>query len=139
MREVLKRAVLGIGIAMCFFSISGMIFDIAGGGNFELDNYRFTKMVIGCIIVGLGFGVPTIIYKAENIPMPIRILIHLGIGSIIYTVIAFQVGWAGTGGLWNSVIAIVIQLLTAFAIWFFFMLHYRNEAKRINDKIQAMK
>ncbi|SFL58346.1 Protein of unknown function [Lachnospiraceae bacterium KH1T2] len=139
MREVLKRAVLGIGIAMCFFSISGMIFDIAGGGNFELDNYRFTKMVIGCIIVGLGFGVPTIIYKAENIPMPIRILIHIGIGSIIYTVIAFQVGWARTGGLWNSVIAIVIQLLIAFAIWFFFMLHYRNEAKRINDKIQAMK
>ena len=139
MRDILKRAVLGIGIAMCFFSISGIIFDIVGGGSFELDNYRFTKMVIGCIFVGLGFGVPTVIYKAENIPIPIRILIHMGIGSIIYTVVAFSVGWVGTGGLWYSIIVVVIQLAAAFAIWFLFMLHYRTEAKHINDRIQAIK
>ncbi|MBR5635606.1 MAG: DUF3021 family protein [Pseudobutyrivibrio sp.] len=39
------------------------------------------------MVVKLGFGVPTVIYKAENIPIPIRILIHMGIGSIIYTVV----------------------------------------------------
>lgn len=139
MRDVLKRSFLGIGISMSLSSISGIISDIAGGGNFILDNYHFTKTVIGCIIVGLGFGIPTIIYKAENIPMPIRILIHMGIGSIIYTVVAYSVGGAGNSGLLNSVIRIVIGLAIAFAIWFFFMLHYRNEAKRINEKIQTLK
>ena len=139
MKDVLKRAVQGIGIAMSLFIISRIISDIAGGGNLTFDNYSFTKNVIGCILVGLGFGIPTIIYKADSIPMPIRILIHMGIGSIIYTVVACSVGWVGNSGFRNSVIKIVIGLAVAFIIWFFSMLHYRNEAKRINDKIQAIK
>ncbi len=139
MKDILKRSALGIGIALSLFSISGIIFDIAYGGNFELDNYRFTKMVIGCMIVGLGFGAPTVVYKCDNIPIPIRILIHMGIGSIIYTIVAFSVGWAGTDNLPIGIIAIAVQLGAAFIIWFLFMMHYRIEAKRINDKIQEMK
>ena len=108
-------------------------------GHFALDDYYFTKMVIGCIIVGLGFGLPTIIYKAENIPMPICVLIHMGIGSIIYTIVAFSVGWAGSSNLLNNIVTIIIQLSVAFVIWAMFMLHYRNEAKRMNDRIQEMK
>ena len=139
MKDLLKRAVLGIGIAMSFFSITGIVFDIIGSGNFALDNYRFTKMVIGCILVGLGFGVPTIVYKAENLPMPIRILIHMGIGSIIYTAVAFSVGWIPANSFGNSVLIIAIQLAAAFVIWYLFMLHYRKEASQINDRIQAIK
>lgn len=139
MRDVLKRSVIGIGIALSFFSISGIIFDIMADGHFALDDYYFTKMVIGCIIVGLGFGLPTIIYKAENIPMPICVLIHMGIGSIIYTIVAFSVGWAGSSNLLNNIVTIIIQLSVAFVIWAMFMLHYRNEAKRMNDRIQEMK
>ena len=139
MRDVLKRSVIGIGIALSCFSISGIIFDIMAAGHFALDDYYFTKMVIGCIIVGLGFGLPTIIYKAENIPMPICVLIHMGIGSIIYTIVAFSVGWAGSSNLLNNIVTIIIQLSVAFVIWAMFMLHYRNEAKRMNDRIQEMK
>ena len=139
MRDGLKRSVIGIGIALSFFSISGIIFDIMADGHFALDDYYYTKMVIGCIIVGLGFGLPTIIYKAENIPMPICVLIHMGIGSIIYTIVAFSVGWAGSSNLLNNIVTIIIQLTVAFVIWAMFMLHYRNEAKRMNDRIQEMK
>ena len=63
-------------------------------------------MVMGCALVGLGFVVPTIVYRNENLPMPIRVLIHIAV---------------------------------AFLIWFLFMRHYRAEAKKMNDKIQAMK
>ena len=37
------------------------------------------------------------------------------------------------------IIIAAIQLGVAFVIWFLFMRYYRNEAKKINDKIQAMK
>ena len=57
----------------------------------------------------------------------------------LYTVVAVSVGWAGTSGLWNSLIAIIIQLAVALVIWFLFMLHYRKEAKHINDRIQSIK
>ncbi len=139
MKEVVKRAVLGIGIAMLFFCISGIIFDINGGGTFTLTNYQFTKMVLGCIIVGIGFGVPTIVYDAENIPMPLRVLIHMGIGCIIYTIVAFNVGWVNASTPAQGIIVIGAQLLIAFITWFLFMRHYSAEAKKMNDRIQALK
>ena len=50
----------------------------------SLDNYMFTKMVVGCIIIGIGFGAPTVINKNENLPMPVRVIIHMGIGCAVY-------------------------------------------------------
>ena len=139
MKDIAKRAFLGMGMALSIFCLFGIIFDLIGAGTFTLDNYQFTKMVIGCMFVGLGFGAPTVIYNVESLPMPIRIIIHMGIGCIIYTVVAFAVGWATTDNALYSVLAIVGQLGVAFVIWFLFMMHYRTEAKKLNAKIQAMK
>ena len=62
MKNLIKNTITSIGIALTIFCITGMVFDIAYDGNFSLDNYQFSKMVIGCIIVGLGFGLPAMIY-----------------------------------------------------------------------------
>ncbi len=139
MKDVAKRAALGIGMAMCLFCIAGIIFDVCGGGDFVLANYQFTKMVIGCVIVGLGFGTPTIVYDVESMPMPLKVLIHMGIGCVVYTIVAFSVGWTGNLSLAQGIIAIVAQLVVAFVIWFIFMMHYKKEARKINERIQAMK
>ena len=104
------------------------------------NNYRFTKMVIGCVLVGLGFGVPTIVYRKDNFPMPIRVTIHMGIGCVVYTVVAYAVGWiGGAATIGQGIIIAAVQLAVAFAIWFLFMKYYRSEAKKMNDRIQAMK
>ena len=71
-KDILRSVAISIGMAMTIFCIVGVIFDITYQGQFSLDNYRFTKMVLGCLIVGLGFGVPTVIYRKENLPMPVR-------------------------------------------------------------------
>lgn len=140
MKEIFKSSVISIGMAMAIFCIVGITFDVKFGGNFSLDNYQFTKMVIGCVIVGLGFGIPSIVYNNERLPMPIKVLIHMGIGCVIYTITAYNVGWLGnTSSALHSIVIVLIQLAVAFIIWVFFMLFYRNEAKRMNDKLQAMK
>lgn len=140
MKELLKSTVISIGMAMSIFCLAGIVFDVRFGGNFSLDNYRFTKMVIGCVLIGLGFGVPTIVYSKESLPMPIKIIIHMGIGCAIYTIVAYAVGWiGGTATIVQGIIIAAIQLGAAFLIWFLFMRYYRNEAKKMNDKIQAMK
>lgn len=140
LKDLLKSTVISIGMAMAIFFFVGIFFDIGYGGNFSLDNYRFTKMVVGCLIVGLGFGVPTIVYRKENLPMPIRVIIHMGIGCAIYTVVAYAVGWiGGAATVMQGIIIAAIQLGVAFIIWFLFMRYYRAEAKKMNDKIQAMK
>ena len=139
-KDILKSTVISIGMALTIFSLVGMFFDIVNGGNFSMEGYKFTKMVIGSAIVGIGFGVPTVVYNSEKLPMPVKVLIHMGIGCVIYTIVAYAVGWFGGSATPLQGLAIAgIQLIVAFIIWFCFMRYYRKEAKQMNDKIQAMK
>ena len=139
-KDLVKSSVISIGMAMTIFCLVGVVFDVGYKGNFSLDDYRFTKMVAGCVLVGLGFGVPTIVYRKDNLPMPIRVIIHMGIGCVVYTVVAYAVGWiGGSATIGQGILIAAIQLAVAFLIWFLFMKHYRAEAKRMNDRIQAMK
>ena len=78
-KDLVKSTAISIGMAMTIFCLVGVVFDVGYKGNFSLDDYRFTKMVAGCVLVGLGFGVPTIVYRKDNLPMPIRVIIHMGI------------------------------------------------------------
>lgn len=140
MRDLLKSTVISIGIAMAIFCLVGIVFDVRFGGNFSLENYQFTKMVIGCVLIGLGFGVPTVVYNKDSLPMPIKVIIHMGIGCVVYTIVAYAVGWiGGSATIVQGIIIAAVQLGVAFLIWFLFMRYYRNEAKKMNDKIQAMK
>ena len=140
LKDILKSTVISIGMSLTIFSFVCIVFDIGYGGNFSLEGYRMTKMIIGCVIIGLGFGVPTIIYKNDSLPMPVRVLIHMGIGCVIYTIVAYAVGWiGGSASLGQGIALAAIQLVVAFLIWFLFMRYYRAEAKKMNDKIQAMK
>ena len=139
-RDLLKSTVISIGMAMAIFCFVGITFDVRYGGNFSLENYQFTKMVVGCLIIGLGFGLPTVVYHNEKLPVPIRVLVHMGIGCIVYTIVAYAVGWmGGAASIGKGILIAVIHLGIAFIIWFFFMRYYRAEAKKMNDRIQAMK
>ena len=61
-RDLLKSTAISIGMAMTIFCLAGIVFDVGSRGNFSLDHYRFTKLVAGCVLTGLGFGVPTIVW-----------------------------------------------------------------------------
>lgn len=138
--DIVKSTIISIGMALTIFCLAGIVFDVAYGGNFSLEGYRFTKMVIGSAIVGLGFGVPTVVYNSDRLPQPIKVLIHMGIGCVIYTIVAYAVGWfGGSATLAQGLIIAAIQLLVAFIIWFCFMRYYRKEAKKMNEKIQSLK
>ena len=139
-KELFKSIVISIGMALAIFCIVGIFFDVSSGGKFSLENYSFTKMVLGSMIVGLGFGVPTVVYNKDSLPMPIRVIIHMGTGCVIYTVVAYSVGWiGGSATVLQGILIAAVQLVVAFIIWFCFMCFYRKEAKKMNEKLQAMK
>ncbi len=139
-KDLVKSTMISIGMAMTIFCLAGVVFDIGYKGNFSLDNYRFTKMVIGSLLVGLGFGIPTIVYENENLPMPVRVIIHMGTGCIVYTIVAFAVGWiGGAATLTQGILIAAVQFAIAFIVWSLFMSHYRKEAEKMNDIIQKMK
>ncbi len=139
-KDLAKSTMISIGMSLTIFCMMGMVADIISEGNFSLDHYRFTKMVIGSMIVGMGFGLPTFIYQKDSLPMPVRVIIHMGTGCIIYTLVAFAVGWmGGSGSIWKGIIAAAVQIAIAFLIWYLCMRYYRKEAKRMNDRRQEMK
>lgn len=138
-RDLVKSVLISIGTAMAIFCLVGIVFDVHFGGNFSLDGYRFTKMVIGCVIIGLGFGVPSIVYRRDRIPMPLRVIIHLGIGWTVYLIVAYAVGWFGaTAGIGQGILIVCIQSAVILLIWFLFFRHYKKEADEINKKLSEM-
>lgn len=67
-------------------------------------------------------------------------VLHMGSGCVIYTLVACAVGWISPeAGVWQKIGMMAAQLAAAFLIWFFFLLHYRREAKEMNERIQEMK
>ena len=139
-KDLLRSTVISIGMAMAIFCLVGIVFDIGYKGNFSLDNYRFTKMVVGCVLIGLGFGVPTIVYRKDSIPMPVRVIIHMGIGCVVYTIVAYAVGWiGGSATIGQGLLIACIQIAVVLVVWFIFFRHYKNEAKKINERLSEIK
>ena len=139
-KDLLKSTAISIGISLTIFCLIGMVEDIMGGGSFRLEHYRFTKMVLGSIIVGMGFGLPSFIYSKDSLPMPVRVIIHMGTGCIVYTLVACAVGWmGGSSSILKGIIIAAFQIAMAFIIWYLFMQYYRREARRMNNRIQEMK
>ena len=139
MKKILKSIIISIGIAMTIFCFVGVIFDIIYEGNFSLENYQFTKMVIACVVIGLGFGIPSIVYESDKLPFPLKVVIHMGIGITVYTAAAYFAGWfTQSVSLPQGIGIIVIQFMFVFIIWLGFMKHYANEAREMNEKIQQL-
>ncbi len=135
-KDIIKSAVISILVSMCIFVLIGMIFDIKGKGTFVLENYQFTKMVVACIITGLGFGVPTFLYSKDNVPMFLASIIHLGIGFTVYFIVAANVGWIPTSaGITASVVTIVGVIVIGIIIWLCFLKYNKNLADKMNKAI----
>ena len=62
MQRVFSLLIKGIGAALVCFTLGGIIWDTINSGNYTLTNWAYTKMVVGCIIVGTGFSLPALIY-----------------------------------------------------------------------------
>ena len=139
-KDLAKSTIVSIGMAMTIFCLVGVGFDLACHGDFHMQGYGFTKMVLGSLVVGLGFGLPTVVYQKESLPLPVRAMIHMGIGCLIYTIVAYAEGWLGTyRGIGFAALMVALQLAVAFGIWYLFMRHYRKEARKLNDRLQEMK
>lgn len=140
MKGIIKGSFQGIALSLCIFAVVCMVFDIVERGDFSLQNYQMTKMIIGCLICGIGFGAPSVVYNSEKLSYPVKVLIHMGVGCIVYTIVAFNVGWLGNEtSLALKCIIVACQIALAFVIWFIFKIYYNNQAKKMNEKIRSMR
>ena len=134
---MLHRTKTTVAISSFLFLLSSLIADLNMGGIYSASGYSVTKMALGSLGIGLGFGLPCIIYTSEKLSRSVQISVHMVTGCTIMLAIAFLVGWIPTDkGLLPSLLAILSMLLTAFIIA---VLTYRRQkklAERINRELE---
>ncbi len=134
---MIHRTKTTVAISSFLFLLGSLIADLNMGGAYSATGYSVTKTALGSLGIGLGFGLPCMIYTNEKLSRSVQISVHMVTGCTVMLAIAFLVGWIPTDkGLLPSLLAILSMLLTAF---FIAALTYRRQkklAERINRELK---
>lgn len=135
--KIIKKIFFGIGWGCTFFVICGMISAGIVEQGAMFSGTQFIKQAICSMIAGIGFSVPSIVYENDRISRGLQVLIHMGIGLIIYFIVGFYAGWIPVkGGMMSTIFTIVFMIGISFAIWFGFYIYNKSEAKKMNKKLK---
>ena len=138
-QTLLFNIFVSMGIAAMMFIIVGVIIDCIFHGNMQMTNYTFSKMAIATVVIGLGFGLPAIVYDNEKLSLFTQTIIHMGTGCIIMTVTAYLVGWIPMNHGPLLMIAILVEeIAVAFGIWFLFYLQQKRLVTQMNQRISKI-
>ena len=134
---MIHRTKTAVAISSFLFLLSSLIAALNMGGIYSTSGYSVTKMALGSLGIGLGFGIPCIIYTNEKLSRSVQISVHMVTGCTIMLAIAFLVGWIPTDkGPLLSVLAILSMLLTAFIIAGLTYRRQKKLAERINRELE---
>ena len=133
---MIDRTKVTVAIASFLFLLSSLITDLNKDGAWSTTGYSVAKMALGSLGVGLGFGLPCIVYTFEKLSRPVQISIHMIIGCVVMLVIGFLVGWIPTEkGLVPALLAILTMILTALVIAVFTYRRQKKLAEQINREL----
>lgn len=137
MKNFLKMLYAGISWGCLIFVIYEIIFFSLGGEFEKFITHNFLAQAVGSMAIGIGFCVPALVYRSKNLPMGLKVLIHMGIGLFVYFTVAFSLKWIDIKyGTIIAVIEIIAAVAFAFAVWLCFFFYNEKQAKLINEKIK---
>ncbi len=134
---LLSAAVRGIAVSCTVYVLSAFVFYLHTQRGVWLKGMDMVMV----ILIGLGFGIPTMIYRARSIPGWVKSLIHMGIGctmmvlAVLYFMNRVQDEVQITVVKPGPMPVILCYFTIAILIWGGYKLYYRWEAKRINQVI----
>ena len=136
--DIIKSLSLGAFVG-CFIGllVAVLISFQSGPQNISFSGTDIINGVLGSIVAGFGFSLPSFIYEREDIPLPIQVLFQMGIGMAVLFAIAIYLGWMTiTMGIGPILEWIVIAFIFGAIFWIGFYLYYSYEAKEINKKLK---
>ncbi len=137
LKDIIKSAGVGIIIGIFFFVIAGTVIDIINKGELIFSNYSFTKEFIASIMVGIGFGAPSVVYKTDRLPMALKVIIHMGIGLLIYFLASLLAGWIPLEAGPTAIILTVIgEIVASFIVWAVFYAYNKKLAAKMNSALK---
>lgn len=137
-KEVLKSSLISIGIALFITLLQFIIAENQSGGKLILENYEFRKILVSCIIIGLGFGIPTVLYENDKMSTVLSSVIHMGIGLSILSIVLYVNKWIPVeNGIFPVLVVLGLNALVAIVVWFVFYINNKNLAKKMNEKLNS--
>lgn len=126
MKDILRSTLQGIGIGSSIMFIFIVIFNVSIGFQDVISTYIF-----GAICGFLPF-----VYKLDNMPMPLKVIIHLGGSITTFFIVSTLNNWVPMQP------GPIIGALTIFAIifivvWFIFLIINIQQSKKINSKLNS--
>ena len=96
-KKLLKKLCSGVGTG-CFVFVAMLFIApiFAGGANAffaEKTGAEWQLTALCCILISVGFYIPSLIYENEKLALWLRTLIHMTIGTIVYLLTAYFAGW----------------------------------------------
>ena len=136
MKKVLSAAWGGIKIACTVFIISSFFVALFAEEGVFASTSGMLRYCLSTFAIGLGFGIPSLIYETE-LSMPVKVLVHMGIGCAVMIAAAIINGWARVenGGILVSIAIIAGQIAIAFIIWFVQLQKSKKLAREMNKKL----
>lgn len=137
MKKVILNTIYGIACGCTIFTFLGIVFAFVDSSYLMMSREEYITNAMCAIISGIGSYLPTIIYSNDRISKGLQVLVHMGICLSTYFVCAFYAGWIPVkSGIVATISSMVIMTIIAFMIWFGFYIYNKNEARKINAKLQ---
>lgn len=134
----IKLIITGISMGCTISCIIMMVGTHFSGSDWILNAPKgFTAQIIGAMLTGIGFSLPSLIYEKEQLSRAQQSLIHLGTGFLIYLIIAYYLQWLPTQNTAILLLSILFMAVCTILIWLCFYFYYKSEAKAINKKLTA--
>ena len=136
MKKVFNAAWSGVALSAVVFIIACMFIGFRYGYDKFANGYGMARMCIAVLVIGAGFGIPSLIYGTE-LPTGLKVLIHMGTGTIIMLATSIAVGWIDFSRGWLPCLLIAgIQIAVAFILWLLTCVRTSKDAKQMNDAIE---
>jgi len=99
---------------------------------------QFLMHVIGCMIVSEGYTLTGLVYDSQKLAFGIKILIHMGTGTLIYIITGCVLGWIPlSNGFLSALLFASIPLGFSFAIWLGFFIYNKITAAKLTRIMQS--
>lgn len=139
-KKLIKSTLYAISVSL-FLTVFGLIGKEQGlGGVLELGSYGFTKAMLGALLIGLGYGLPSFIFSIDSISFPLRSIIYLTTGIGIMILVFLKFGYIPDGyGIVDILQMLIVPVAIALILWYLSYLHYKKVAKIMNEKLKDKK
>ncbi|MCU9807607.1 MAG: DUF3021 domain-containing protein [Paraclostridium dentum] len=136
-KKIVSNILYGIAWGCTIFTLQGIIVASTDNNYLMMTNKEYIVNAICSVIIGIGFYLPSIVYENDRISRGLQVVVHMGIGISIYLICAFYAEWIPVErGMAVTISSIIIIVTISFIIWGAFYIYNKNEARKINEKLQ---